>query len=161
MLVSSTWRFCLSTWWLCICGLWVIMIIVDLLIERCLLCYATEWCYVLLKIWYSFVDPCDYLSLFSLVSFYLEVLSFYLVTLYLWTLSYNDKGNCRLAYRKVIIVRYIWRNITFEELYMSILFLPELYSFEICWFWVILVFIWNLLMSYYARLSFKSLHVWL
>ena len=40
----STWRFCLSTWWLCICGLWVIMIIDDLLIERCLLCYATEWC---------------------------------------------------------------------------------------------------------------------
>ena len=37
----ATWRFCLSTWWLCTCGLWVKMIkgIVDLLIERCLLCY--------------------------------------------------------------------------------------------------------------------------
>jgi len=35
---------CFSTWWLCICGLWVIMIkeIVDLLIERWLLCATFE-----------------------------------------------------------------------------------------------------------------------
>ena len=86
--------------WRCILNLFVLHFAHKSLI----LAMATEWCYVLLKIWYSFVDPCSYLRLFSLVSFYLENLSFYLVTLYLWTMSYNDKGNCWLTYRKVFIV---------------------------------------------------------
>ena len=140
----STWRFCLSTWWLCICGLWVIMIIVDLLIERCLLCYATEWCYVLLKLWYSCVDPCDYLNLFSLVSFYLEVLVFYLVNLYLWTLSYNDKGYCRLAYRKVIIVLHLKKYYFWGTLHVYIISS-----------WTI--FIWNLLILSDSGIYMKSI----
>ena len=140
----STWRFCLSTWWLCICGLWVIMIIVDLLIERCLLCYATEWCYVLLKLWYSCVDPCDYLNLFSLVSFYLEVLVFYLVNLYLWTLSYDDKGYCRLAYRKVIIVLHLKKYYFWGTLHVYIISS-----------WTI--FIWNLLILSDSGIYMKSI----
>ena len=69
--------------WRCILNLFVLHFAHKSLI----LAMATEWCYVLLKIWYSFVDPCNYLRLFSLVSCYLEVLSFYLVTLYLRTMS--------------------------------------------------------------------------
>ena len=84
--------------WRCILNLFVLHFAHKSLI----LAMATEWCYVLLKIWYSFVDPCDYLRLFLLVSLYLEVLSFYLVIPYLWTMSYND--NCWLTYRKVFIV---------------------------------------------------------
>ena len=113
---------------------------------------AMEWCYVLLKIWYRFVDPCYYLHLFSLVSFYLEVLSFYLVSLYLWTMSYNDKGNCRLTYRQVIIVDYC---ATFEEilllrnstcLYNFFLNYIHLKSVDFEWFWYLYEICWSHIM---------------
>ena len=111
-----------------------------------ILAMATEWCYVLLRIWYSFVDPCNYLCLFSLVSCYLKVLSFYLVTLYLWTLRYNDKGNCRLAYRKEIIVLHLKKYYFWGTLHVYIISS-----------WTI--FIWNLLILSDSGIYMKSVDV--